>query len=121
MNQIVFINPNDIKKLTNNFIIPKKLDNKSFIIGIKYNDQILSYIYFIIFDDYIHINYSFTIKKFRKLGYSTLLREFLIKYAIFLNKRKVISVPFQNANSISILFKLGFIKDINNDSYILYL
>jgi len=121
MSQIIFINPNDIMKLTKDFIIPKKLDNKSFIIGIKYNDQILSYIYFTVFDDYIHINYSFTINKFRKLGHSTLLRKFLIEYANLNNKNKIISVPFENANSLSILLKLGFIKDINNDSFILYL
>ena len=120
MENITFIQPKELKELKTNFIIPKKLVNNSYIIAIKNNQNIISFIYFNMYDDYVQISYSFTNDEYRRLGYSSALRKFIIEFAKKNNKKYIISVPFENANTISILKKMGFIKNEKNDSYIFY-
>jgi hypothetical protein len=116
-----FILPSSLKKIKCDFVIPKKLKNNEFIIAIEEDSTIKSFIYFSLYDEYIQINYSYTTLQYRRNGLSTILRNYLINYAKQINKHRIVSVPFETANSISILKKLGFTKQENNDSYILNL
>ena len=120
METITFIQPSEVKKIKMDFVIPRVLNAKSYIIAIKKENLVKSFIYFTDFDDYIHINYSYTCPEFRRFGFSTMLRQYLIiNYAKEHGKIKIVSVPFESANSVSLLKKLGFKKSDENDSYIL--
>ena len=120
METITFIQPCELKKIKMDFVIPRLLDSKSYIIAVKKENIVMSFIYFTDFGDYIHINYSYTCPEFRRFGFSTMLREYLIiNYAKENSKNKIVSVPFESANSVSLLKKLGFKKSEDNDSYIL--
>lgn len=115
----MFINLQDIKPIKCNFIKPKKLLSNFFLIGVKINNRVVSFIYFFCDKNCLYINYSFTIKEYRCKGYSTVLRQFLINYATENSIEKIISTPFDGANSNSILKKLNFIQE--GEQLILYI
>ena len=109
----------EIKKMEgSNFIIPRSLKEGHFIIGMKYasTDTLASFIYFSSSEGssasslkpYVMICYSFTEKAFRGRGLNTFLREKVKEKAIDLKSKRIISVPFDGAGSVSILEKLGY-------------
>jgi GNAT superfamily N-acetyltransferase len=110
---------------TANFIIPKKMSPDAYIICIKTGSEtkseIQAFLYFSVYPDSIHINYSFTFPQYRRMGLSTILRKYLIQYAIRNEKRKITSVPFETAHSLPLLQKLGFQKEDETDAYVLQL
>lgn len=121
MEHIEYVEPREIAGLGAGIVIPKRLDENSCIIAIKKHDKVAAFLYFTRFEKYIHINYSFTCPPYRKQGFSLMLRNHLIEYAKCNDIPRLLSVPFENANSVSLLKKLGFLKDYNNDSYVLVL
>ena len=116
---IVFVETKEIKYIKSGLIVPKKLCNNSFIIAIKKELGVVSYIYFTVYTDYVHINYSFTSTPYRRLGYSTILRNYIIEFTKKNNIKMILSVPFEGANSMSILKRIGFIKNEKDDSFVL--
>uniref|UniRef100_A0A6C0DRD4 N-acetyltransferase domain-containing protein n=1 Tax=viral metagenome TaxID=1070528 RepID=A0A6C0DRD4_9ZZZZ len=118
---VSFIQPSELKGMKSDFILPKKLNNQSFIIAVKSENMVQSFVYFTVYSDFIHINYSFTGTQFRRMGLSIFLREYLIKYARNQNIRKIVSVPFDTANSMPLLKKMGFEKCEADDSFMLRL
>jgi GNAT superfamily N-acetyltransferase len=118
MNSVKYIQPKDLKR-EDGLVLPKKMPPNSFIIGIKNDFRIQSFIFFSVYQEYVHVNYSFTYAQYRRNGYSTILREYIINYAKQNNKKRVVSVPFETANSVSLLKKLGFKKSETDDSYYL--
>ena len=110
----------------NNFegcVIPKKLKSNEFVICIvnKITNDICSFIWFgiynnIFFDisleklEHLHINYSYTIKKFRNSGFNKKLRLWIETYCGKNNIQYITSVPLPDSNSKYILEKLGYIK-----------
>jgi GNAT superfamily N-acetyltransferase len=120
MTFVRFVEPDSLRGVTglDGFILPKKLPRDSFIIAFE-NPQIQSFIYFSIYSEYIQIIYSFTFSHYRRKGLSMVLREFIINYAKQNGKKRIVSVPFENANSLSLLKRLGFKKSEMDDSYYL--
>lgn len=117
----------EIKKDNNNnlegCVIPRKLKLTDSVICIrnKITKEICSFIWFgiyrnIFFDIslekviYLHINYSYTFKKFRNNGFNKKLRLWIETYCVENNIGYIISVPFPDSNSKYILEKLGYIK-----------
>lgn len=95
------------------FRIPRTQTEHSRVIGIYVEDELASFIFLHMSDDYMMFAYTHTYPEFRKKGYSLTLRKTAIKLAIDTGYSRVISIPFEGANSISLLEKLGFIK-LNN-------
>jgi GNAT superfamily N-acetyltransferase len=120
-NSVVFVKSIELKHLKSDFIVPRKLSENAFVIAIKKENLVVSFVYFTVYSDYIHLNYSFTVPQYRRFGYSTILRKYLIDYARKNNRMKIVSVPFENASSVSILQRIGFVKQENNHSYVLFL
>ena len=118
--EIHFISIKEIKSIKGleGFIIPHKLKNNSFLIGIKEDNVISSFIYYTCYPKYLNINYCFTLPIYRKQGYSTLLIKFLIKYAIESNYNTIITVPLEGTNSNSIFKKLNFIKGYEDSVFL---
>jgi hypothetical protein len=116
--QIEFISLKEIKSIKGleGFIVPKKLNDESYFIGLKENNIISSFIYYTCYPKYININYCFTLPNYRKRGKSTLLIEFLIKN----NYKNIIALPLEGSNTNSIFKKKNFIKG-QGDSVILYI
>jgi len=122
MNPVIFVSPKELVGIPKtDFILPKRLHENENIIAVKKENQIQSFIYFSVYNDYIQINYSFTGSPFRRQGLSSILRNYLVSYARENKKQRIVSVPFENANSVSLLKKTGFQKCHNNDSYVLSL
>jgi len=116
-----------IKKDSNNnlegCIIPKKLKSTDFVICVcnKITKEICSFIWFgiyknIFFDidlkeiTYTHINYSYTLTKYRNNGFNKKLRLWVETYCVENNIEYIISVPLHDSNSKYVLEKLGYIK-----------
>ena len=103
-----FISLKEIKSIKglDGFILPKKITDNSYFIGIKEDNIISSFIYCTCYPEYININYCFTLPQYRKRGKSTQLIEYLIKYSI----KNIVSVPLEGSNTNSIFQKLNFVK-----------
>ena len=121
METVEYCQPREISRMGACVVFSKVLDDNAFIIGIKRHDKVVAFLYFTLFTTYIHINYSFTLPAYRRQGFSMLLRKHLISYASSKHVDKLISVPFENADSVSLLNTLGFIKNENDDAYVLQL
>ena len=103
-------------------ILPKKINSNENLVCLidKTNKDIVSFIWFgtyynkIYFDStetiYLHINYSFTFKKYRNIGLNKKLRLWLESFCNKNNIGYIVSVPLSESNSINILEKLGYIK-----------
>ena len=104
-------------------VIPKKLKLNEFVICIvnKITNDICSFIWFGIYSNYffdislekikhLHINYSYTFKKFRNNGFNKKLRLWIETYGVENNIENITSIPLPDSNSKYILEKLGYIK-----------
>jgi len=101
----------------------KQFNKTQFIFGI-YNqqmDQLVSIMYVHICSNtnLATLAFSFTLKNHREKGYASRLRKHAICFCKDMRCYKIISVPFENALSISGLEKSGFIK--KGQYYELYL
>jgi len=119
MEIIEYVQPREIIRMGAHISLPKGLAENSFIVAIKKHDKVVSFVYFTRFENCVHINYSFTLPDCRRQGFSMLLRKYIIDYAISNHIHQIVSVPFENADSVSLLNTLGFVKNENNDSYVL--
>lgn len=59
---------------------------------------------------YIHINYSYTFKKYRNMGMNKKLRLWIESYCVENSIQYVVSVPLSDSNSSIVLSKLAYIK-----------
>jgi len=106
-----------------NFVFPKKINNnKVFFIGYLFQNTYVSFLFVSLeytteHGSSLYISYSYTKENFRNMGFSTKLRNYLINYGFQHNFNNIISVPFENANSKSILEKCGFQKNGNLYKY----
>jgi RimJ/RimL family protein N-acetyltransferase len=112
----------DLKKMKNtNFVPPRSLKEGHHIVGLKdqASGQVASFIYYSSsqLEGYAMICYSFTDPIFRGKGLNTLLRERVKEMATQDGLKKIISIPFEGAASVSILKKLGYRQE--GDTYIL--
>lgn len=94
------------------YSIPTKVLPTNFFIYINYpNNKWVSFIDVYFKNDEIKYNYSFTKEEFRRRGLSKLLRLLVIDYSKSNDQiNKVVSTPFEEANSQPLLKKFDFKK-----------
>lgn len=105
-------------------IIPKKLKSTDFIVCLYHDNKIISFIWFGLYSNniyisanskkYLHVNYSYTFKKYRNNGFNKKLRLWIESYCYENNIRYIVSVPLPVSNSNFILEKMNYSK-INHD------
>jgi hypothetical protein len=61
--------------------------------------------------NYIYINYTYTFFNYRRNGFNKMLRLLIERIASYFSVKKIMSMPFSDANSVFVLEKLGYIKD----------
>ena len=103
-------------------ILKQKLNYNENILCVinKTNSEIISFIWFGIYKNkidldmeektYIHINYSYTFKKYRNIGLNKKLRLWIESYCKKNNIKYIVSVPLTDSNSKYVLDKIGYIK-----------
>ena len=108
-----------------NFTPPRKLGDGKHIVAFMDGGVLASFIYYTIFveDKYLMVGYSFTIPEYRGQGLNTLLRKELEKIAVKASIPKILSIPFDGANSKTILQKMGYVEDpaMGQGVYVLHL
>lgn len=119
--ELIFLSKN-IKKDTDNIFginLPKLLKSNEKIIGIKDNENnLFSFIWFGFYENetigkFVHINCSYTFKKYRLNGLNLILRKQLEKISLENKIYKITSKPLDGSGSDKILFKLGYIYSDN--------
>ena len=67
--------------------------------------------------NYIYINYTYTFSNFRRNGFNKMLRLLIERIAKYFSVSKIVSMPFSDANSVFVLEKLNYIKDVEGFFY----
>ena len=67
--------------------------------------------------NYIYINYTYTFFNFRRNGFNKMLRLLIERIAKYFSVSKIVSMPFSDANSVFVLEKLNYIKDVEGFFY----
>ena len=120
-----------VKNNSNSCNLPKKLKQDDYIVALFDNDEIASFIWFGIYENdmlkhdekkiqYIHINYSYTFEKYRKMGMNKKLRNWTELFGNMSNIKFVVSIPLPEANSTTVLEKMGYTRR-ENEEYIYYI
>ncbi len=108
--------------------VPTVLEHNHFVISLKSKTthEIYSFIHFCIRENffdipkYIFVNYSYTFIKQRNKGLNKMLRLVLEDACKLNNIQAIISVPFKESNSRTIMDKLGYTNE-KDDLYIKYI
>lgn len=100
--------------------LPHKLSDDNFIIFIRNinSNEIISFIWYGYYlnqelGKILHINYSYTFKKYRANGFNKFLRLELEKICRQNNIKYITSTPLEQSNSKTIMFGLGYDIGIN--------
>jgi hypothetical protein len=98
--------------------LPTLLEKNNFIILLKNKNsgEIYSFIWYgyyfnNTYNNYLHVNFSFTFIKFRNKGYNKLLRLQLENICASNNIKYITSAPFDNSPSKIILANLGYLDN----------